>query len=162
MRQEERNSEFEREFPGLHLVARQVALRLVGNRDDSDDIAEEALIRAYIHWKKIRSYAKPWVATVVSRLALDHLRRQRVRVGYSPSDEAVSLDLDSDLRVSIVPHLSSFPRKQRETVILRYLCDYSESDTAKALNMTVGTVKTHSARGRATLACSLRPHVPQD
>jgi RNA polymerase sigma factor (sigma-70 family) len=47
--------------------------------------------------------------------------------------------------------LSKLPKRQRESVVLRYLGDLSEAQTADLMGCSVGSVKTHSSRGLSAL-----------
>ena len=93
--------------------------------------------------------------SVAANLALDRLRatgrRRRVELtdaagGGSRSGEPAAVD-----RLELARLLESLPRRQREVVVMRYLADRSEADTAEALGTSVGSVKRHAHRGLATL-----------
>ena len=51
----------------------------------------------------------------------------------------------------------SLPTRQRDVLVLRYLADLTEADTAAALGVAIGTVKQHAHRGLAALRASLAP-----
>ena len=59
------------------------------------------------------------------------------------------------MRVALVAALVGLPRRQRETIVLRYLCDLPEADVARALGVSAGTVKTHIHRALATLRANV-------
>ena len=54
-------------------------------------------------------------------------------------------------RMELARLLESLPKRQREVVVMRYLADRSEADTAEALGTSVGSVKRHAHRGLVTL-----------
>jgi RNA polymerase sigma-70 factor (sigma-E family) len=144
---------FDEAFPDLAALAYRVAFRLLGNRAEAEDVAQEALARAYARWRRVRDHAAPWVARVAANLALDQLRakarRQQVDLpvdAASGSAERAALD-----RMELARLLESLPTRQREVVVMRYLADRSEADTAEALGTSVGSVKRHAHRGLATL-----------
>ena len=56
-----------------------------------------------------------------------------------------------ELRWDLQQALRALPRRQREVVALRYLDDFSEQDTAAALAIDIGTVKSHASRGLSRL-----------
>jgi len=90
--------------------------------------------------------------TVATNLALDTGRR-RGRRG-SGSIDLIDLhapDPQVEARLDLQQALRSLPRRQREVVALRYLGDFSEKDTAAALGLDVGTVKSHASRGLKSL-----------
>jgi RNA polymerase sigma factor (sigma-70 family) len=59
------------------------------------------------------------------------------------------------LRLALVAALIRLPRRQRETIVLRYLCDLPEADAALALGVSAGTVKTHLHRALASLRANI-------
>jgi RNA polymerase sigma factor (sigma-70 family) len=67
---------FEEAFPVLLRDAYRVAYRLLGNRTEAEDVAQEACARAYSRWSSVRDHAEPWCVRVASNLALDLLRRR--------------------------------------------------------------------------------------
>ncbi len=70
---------FEEAFEELYVRAYGVAYQLLGRRSESEDVAQETLARAFVHWRKVRGYAEAWVVRVAGNLAIDTWRRiQRV------------------------------------------------------------------------------------
>ena len=136
-------------FGSLYRGAYRVAFRVLGDRAEAEDVAQEALARAYLAWRRIAGYADAWVARVATNLAIDRWRR-RVRAVPAPPAEG-SHDPQLAERVDLLRALRALPRRQREVVALRYLADQSEESVARALGCSVGTVKTHASRGLAAL-----------
>jgi RNA polymerase sigma factor (sigma-70 family) len=58
-------------------------------------------------------------------------------------------------RSAMVAALRLLPARQREAIVLRYYGDLSEADTAKAMGISCGAVKSHTARGLAALRTTL-------
>jgi RNA polymerase sigma factor (sigma-70 family) len=89
---------------------------------------------------------------VAGNQALDVLRgrARAARRGHEtrPQRDEVA---DSLNRLDLYAALSQLPRRQREVVVLRYLGDQSEEQTASLLGLSVGSVKTHASRGIAHL-----------
>ena len=146
----EGDREFDEFFDSLFSRAQALALRVVGNRGAAEDVAAEALPRAYARWPRRRglSYRDGWVLRVASNLAIDAVRR---RPAPTVPKEATSAEELSTLRVALAAALHSLPERQRAVVALRYLSDLSEAEVAAALGMAVGTVKSHTHRGLANL-----------
>ena len=72
--------DFDAEFDNLWSRAYGVAYVVLGDRGESEDIAQETLARALVRWKKVSAYAEPWVVRVAGNLAIDRVRqRQRTR-----------------------------------------------------------------------------------
>ena len=59
---------FEEAFDGLYHLAYRVAYRLLGRRAEAEDVAQEALARAYVRWFRVEDHAEPWVAKVSTNL----------------------------------------------------------------------------------------------
>lgn len=149
----------EREFDVMfrRTLARAIAVarRIVGDPALAEDLAAEALARAYAHWPRLSrsERVEGWVFRVVTNLAIDHLRRRPpdVRVAGT-SDEIDSLTL----RLALAEAMSRLPRRQREVVALRYFSDLSEADVAGALGVSVGAVKSHHRRALDNLQRKLQ------
>ena len=139
--------DFDTEFERLWSRAYGVAYVVLGDRGESEDIAQETLARALVRWKKISAYAEPWVVRVAGNLAIDRVRRQQ-RTGGVPTQDVPEL---SAQRVDLQRALVALSPKQREVVVLRYLVDLPEAEVAQSLGCSVGTVKTHASRGLAAL-----------
>ena len=90
---------------------------------------------------------------VASNLALDRLRAlDRGRRRLTEHDRHFAEEMaSSNLRMNLYRALKTLPQRQRQVVILRYLGDVSEHETADVLEITAGAVKTHASRGLARL-----------
>jgi RNA polymerase sigma-70 factor (sigma-E family) len=149
---------FEAAFDALFAAARRMAVRLVGDGAEADDVAAEALARAFARWPKIRDldYRDAWVMRVTANVALDGLRRSRRAIPASigtdidPAEAAVT-------RLALAQALRRLPRRQRDVVVLRYLADLSEADVAESLGVSAGSVKQHAHRAVAALRRALGP-----
>ncbi len=136
-------------------VASALALTL---RDDdlAADAAAEAMARAYQRWNEVSRYTNP--AGWVYRVALNWARSRRRKLlreifsSESPDREARSApEIDPGLDAA----LAELPVEQRSVVVLRYLLDWSEFQTAEALQIAPGTVKSRLSRALDRLAVSL-------
>jgi RNA polymerase sigma-70 factor (sigma-E family) len=150
---------FELAFDGLYRLAYRVAYRIVGDRPEAEDIAQEALARASLRWPRLHEQPEGWVTRVASNLAIDRYRRRR-REPHIPIGPIGVVDDRVSERADLVAALRRLPRRQREVVILRYLADMSETDVATALGCSVGAVKTHGFRGLAALRRHLAERPP--
>lgn len=139
---------FDDAFDRLFRIAYRSAYRLLGSREDAEDVAIDALTRASLHWRTVRTEPAPWVTTVSANLAIDIWRRRRRTPTYQPAQPADPFD---SRRIDLVRALERLPRRQRDTVVLRYFADLSESQTAHALGISTGSVKQHSSRAMASL-----------
>jgi RNA polymerase sigma factor (sigma-70 family) len=150
---------FDDRFAALAAVAYRVAYRLLGSRTEAEEVAQEALARAFVRWKSVSGHDEPWVARVATNLAIGRWRRRRPTVVFrddlgalGPAPDALALE-----RLGLIEALSRLPRRQREAVALRYLADLSEREVAAAMHTTVGSVKQHTYRAIARLRLDLAP-----
>ena len=146
---------FDAAYPALFRRAYRSAYRLLGERTEAEEVAQEALTRALVRWRRLEQYAEPWVVRVATNLAIDVIRR-RARHQEEMSERMI-VDAFVDERLDLVRALSALPRRQREVVVLRFLGDFSEATVATVLGLSAGTVKSHSARGLEALRRTLNP-----
>ena len=141
---------FEGAFPDLFRLAYRVSFRVLGDRGDAEDVAQEALARCHVRWSRLRDRPQGWVVTVATNLAIDRLRRRQRSTG--PVGEPIALvETHLSERIDLAHALRRLPRRQRQVVVLRYLADWPELEVAEALGCTPGTVKSHASRGLAHL-----------
>lgn len=152
-------AEFDEEFAELAGLAYRVGYRLLGDREEARDIAQETLARAYLRWRRIEGHARAWVGRVSSNLALDVVRRRARPEPHHDHDTGDPNDLTAE-RLQLVAALSALPRRQRQAVVLRYLADLPEKQVAEELGCSVGSVKSAASRGLAALRESLSVPVP--
>jgi RNA polymerase sigma factor (sigma-70 family) len=137
------------------------AVRLLGDRTLAEDVAVEALGRAYARWDTISTltYRDAWALRVVSNISYDELRRQRRLRGAldaaafpQPSSDPVET---ATLRLTFVPALRKLSRRQRETIILIYIAGLSRETVAELLGCSAESIKTYRRRGLARLRSDL-------
>jgi len=150
-----RDEEFRAFYERMDVRARRTARRLVGNETTAEDIAAEALARAYARWTQVRDHPNPdaWLLRVVGNLALDHVRRRGRTVTHEIEDRAGS-DRPDDaavLHVDLARAVHHLSHRQQEVVVMRYLVDLSEDEVATTLGMSNGSVKTHLSRASSRL-----------
>jgi RNA polymerase sigma factor (sigma-70 family) len=130
----------------------------VGDDATAEDVAAEALARAYARWSRVAElpYRDAWVLRVAANLAIDETRRRRPLGTVAPSPDP---DDATTLRLALSAGLRSLPRRQRQAVALRYLAGLSDREVAGALGISIGSVKTHLHRDRAALRAAFGPNV---
>ena len=67
---------FEEVFPDLYRLAYRVSFRVLGDRGDAEDVAQEALARAHVRWARLGDRPRAGSCTVATNLAIDRLRRR--------------------------------------------------------------------------------------
>ena len=137
---------FEEAFPELYRLAYRVSFRVLGDRGDAEDVAQEALARAHLRWGRLHGRPEGWVVTVATNLSIDRYRRRRF-VPPVATDSLALVDGYLGERIDLGRSLRRLPRRQREVVVLRYLADWSEIDVADTLGCSPGAVKSHASRG---------------
>lgn len=143
-----------------------VARLLLDDHRAAEDVVQEAFIRLRTSWWRVREpeRAVGYLRTTVVNLAHSGLRRRAVSRRRDPehtarlglggaSVEDVAVRNDEHRRV--IQALRLLSKRQRECLVLRYYLDLSESEIARALDVTPGSVKTHVHRGMAALATTL-------
>lgn len=147
------DSFYHRELPRLVALARALA-----GPGAADDLAQEAMLKAYRHWSKLVTYDRPeaWVRRICANLATSLLRRRaaeaRALVRLNARRQPVALSPSHDAFWDQVRHL---PRRQAQSVALRYLYDMQVLEIAQTLGCSEGSVKVHLSRARQTLAAQL-------
>ena len=150
-----------------------LALRMVGDRDDAFDMTQEAFIKAYGSLSSFRGDSKfsVWIYRITTNVCLDFLRsksrKQQVSLTVSDDDEDAQLDIpdpkaDPEQQLikkismqSVEEGLKTLPDKQRQILVMRELCGMSYAEIGKALSMEEGTVKSRIFRARKRLCIFL-------
>jgi RNA polymerase sigma-70 factor (sigma-E family) len=141
---------FEDAFGDLYRLAYRVSFRVLGDRGDAEDVAQEALARTHLRWARLSDRPEGWVVTVATNLSIDRHRR-RSRATTSTDEPLALVDAHLAERLDLTKALRRLSRRQREVVVLRYLADWSELDVAETLGCSPGSVKSHAARGLTAL-----------
>jgi RNA polymerase sigma factor (sigma-70 family) len=141
---------FEVAFPGLFVRARRCSFRVLRNAEAAEDVAAETMARAYSRWSKIGSYADAWVTRVAVNLSLDNLRSRSVAVERPQAQPDRTLE-----RLVLQDELRKLPRRQREAIVLRYVLDLDEKETARILGVGIETIRTHVKRGLSRVRAEL-------
>jgi RNA polymerase sigma-70 factor (sigma-E family) len=134
----------------------QSAYLLCGDWHAAHDLVQETLIKAYRHWPRVKRADNPdaYVRRILLNEARDRWRRpeKAVPVEHFAAEPAVP-DATDDIarRDRLLQALLELPLQQRTTVVLRYLEDMTQGETAKLLGCSEGTVKSQSSRALTTL-----------
>jgi len=139
----------------------RLAYLMVGDRDAADDLTGDALLATWRQWDTIQATDHPvaYVRRVVINMAASRVRRlvrERRRLILFRSDAlAVSTGTDSATVVDVRSALLRLPAGRRACVVLRYAFDLPEQQVAALLGVSVGTVKSQTAKGAEQLRRSL-------
>ena len=139
-------------------------LRMMGNREDAEDCAQEALLKAYGAFSTFRGEARfsTWLYTLVMRTCLDALRRRKDDVsldalreeGYEPVGETAEAYLkleQEERRAALIAALNTLPADFRAVMVLLDLQGLTCREVARVLDVPEGTVKSRASRARRAL-----------
>lgn len=140
----------------------RLAALLTGDRDNAEEVVQDAYVRVLGSWRRLRDPAKgeAYLRTAVVNAARSRTRHRGVAERYVPdpprdAESAETGALALVQRSAVVHALQALPSRQREAVVLRYYLDLSEAQTAAAMGCSPGAVKTHLSRGTAALRALL-------
>ena len=125
----------------------RLAFALTGDWSLAEELGQEAFVRAWRSWGSIRRQqsAPAYLRATVINLARTSLR-QRLREIRAWRDVAIRRQAEAAVSPDVLRALAQLPPRKRACVVLRYYLDLSEADTAAALGISVGTVKSQTAR----------------
>lgn len=145
-------------------LAFRVAYRMLGDRAEAEDLAQEAMLRLWKiapEWRAGEAKVSTWLYRVVTNLATDRLRRRR-GVGLDEAPEvpdgaasALEQMIDADRAAALEAALAQLPARQRQAVVLRHLEGLSNPEIAAAMEIGVEAVESLTARGKRALAALL-------
>jgi RNA polymerase sigma-70 factor (sigma-E family) len=135
----------------------RTAYLLTGDAGHAEDVVQSALLRTARRWRSARQSPEGYARTVVANLAKDRWRALGRRPAEAPLEHDVPLaDHDGLLdRDALMRAARSLPQGQRAVLVLRYFDDLSVEETAAALGVTAGTVKSQTSRALAGLRAAL-------
>ena len=143
-------SDYDEFFTNMRPQLVGLGFALTGNLQVASDLAQEALLRSWVNWEKIRTYQDPnaWARRVLRNLAANHARHLRRAPRPSPIEDVPELDAD---RVALLRALGHLPRPQREALVLHDGLGLTVAEVAVELNVPEGTVRSWLSRARSVL-----------
>ncbi|HTU35125.1 MAG TPA: sigma-70 family RNA polymerase sigma factor [Candidatus Acidoferrum sp.] len=158
--------EFERRLADCPTLAYRVALGVLRNAAEAEDVAQDAMLRAYRNFHRLRDRDRfrAWLVRTAWRLALDRIRsagrrerRERVVVEQSASDAGVEgVIATREFERKLAAALDELPEKLRMVIVLAAIEGYDTREVAKLVGIPEGTVKSRLHLARKRLAASLR------
>ncbi len=126
-----------------HLVGR------LGSKDDAEEAAQEAFVRAYFGLSKLKKQASffSWLLGIANRVAKEQQRQRQTADSLTEKSASVSPSHDFPLARTI----ADLPESYKELILLRYYAGRSCKDIAATLDMPVGTVTKKLSRAYAML-----------
>jgi RNA polymerase sigma-70 factor (ECF subfamily) len=157
--------EFEQRLADCPTLAFRVALGVLRNRAEAEDVAQEAMLRAYRNFHRLRERDRfrAWLVRMTWRLALDRIRsagrrERRERIAHAEQVEAgvEGVAAGRELERRLVSALDELPEKLRIVMVLAAVEGYDTREVAKLVGIPEGTVKSRLHLARKQLAESLR------
>lgn len=161
-------AEFEQRLADSSALAFRVALGVLRNREDAEEVAQEAFLRAYRKFSELREREKfrGWLARISFRLALDRLRstgrrQRREQVAYEagearPVQTVEDVAISRDFQQRLERAVDELPEKLRVVVLLAAIQGHDMREVSLLLDLPQGTVKSRLHAARKTLAEKLR------
>jgi RNA polymerase sigma-70 factor (ECF subfamily) len=166
---------FEEEALELSDQVYRVARRLVGSREEAEDLMQETYARAFRSWQQYRpgTNLRAWLLRILTNLNIDRGRRLQRQPDAQPLEEgdyflynrlesALPDENPDEERVlqrlsqnSVVDALAEVPHDFRDVVVLVDIGDFSYADAAQILDIPLGTVMSRLHRGRRALKQNL-------
>lgn len=162
---------FEEEALALADQVYRVARRLVGSREEAEDLVQETYARAFRSWKSFTpgTNLRAWLFRILTNLNVDRGRKiQRSpqtqpleesdyylanKVASTAGEEALEADevVERLSQDAIVRALAEIPSQYRDAVVLVDIGDFTYADAAQILDVPIGTVMSRLHRGRRAL-----------
>jgi RNA polymerase sigma-70 factor (ECF subfamily) len=135
-----------------------VAFRLLGNRADAEDAVQRALLKSFAARASYspRWAVSTWLYRILSNVCIDELRRRRPTAeltGARASTPSPAAAIGA--RVDVGRALGAVPREARVLLALHYVDGLSHRELAAIRGISVNTVKSQLARGKAILRATL-------
>ncbi|KMY48255.1 RNA polymerase sigma factor SigW [Peribacillus loiseleuriae] len=153
----------------------QLCFRMLGNRHEAEDMAQEAFVRAYVNIHRFNTQMKfsTWIYRIATNLCIDRIRKKKpdyfldAEVAgtdgldmYSqiaaeialPEEQVESMELQETIQAEIL----KLPEKYRSAIVLKYIEELSLKEISEILDLPIGTVKTRIHRGRESLRKQMR------
>jgi RNA polymerase sigma-70 factor (ECF subfamily) len=168
--QAETRREFEERLAECGPLAYRVARGVLRNTADAEDVAQEAMLRAYRQFDRLRDRTRfrAWLVRIAFRLALDRLRsgkRRELRDTLWSQPEhhplaanAEDLAVSNEFQAHLDNALAELPEKLRLVLLLAAMEGHTIDEIAGTLGISAGTVKSRIFCARRQLAEKLRCH----
>ena len=145
--------------------ATNLARWLLRNRADYEDVAQEAMLRAYRFFPRFQGGdARAWLLQIVRNTCYSWLEKNRPselmtefneEIHQGPSTSPESLALQADDRKRLTTALESLPPRSREVIVLRELEGCSYKEIGEITGIPIGTVMSTLSRARGRLQRTL-------
>jgi RNA polymerase sigma-70 factor, ECF subfamily len=153
-------------------IAFRVALVAAGDQGDAEEAVQDGFVKAYRALGRFRDGApfRPWLLRIVANEARNRRRSAGRRAGLAlrvaaatsgdaaPSPEAAALS--HERRAELLDGLALLDERDRDVLVHRFLLDLGEAETAAALGIRRGTVKSRTSRALERLRATIGEEAP--
>jgi RNA polymerase sigma-70 factor (sigma-E family) len=140
----------------------RLAIVMLGERTAAEDVVQDAFFGLYRHWDRLTdtanalSYARSAVLNGCRNVLRVRSRPARLEAVAVAGESAEAATLVGEEHQEVLTAIRALPDRQREALVLRYYLDLSEEETARAMGISRGTVKSTTSRAVAALARLLK------
>ena len=139
----------------------RLAFLVLGDRHAAEDVVQDAFCGLYRAWDRLPDHGnvQGYLRVSVLNGCRSALRRARRAPRPAPAPHAVSAETDvlsGEEQRAAVAAVRRLPPRQREALVLRYFAGLTEQETAQAMGVSLGTVKSTTARAIAAVGRMLR------
>lgn len=157
--------EFEARLSDSSTLAFRVAFSVLRHRQDAEDVAQEAFVRAYRGFRRLRdrNRFRAWLVRMTWRLALDwkrgaarRLAREQVVIETPPAGTSEDVAIASERSARLWAAIDALPPKLRLVIVLASIEGHGLAEVAALLGIPQGTVKSRMFEARKRLGERLR------
>ena len=136
----------------------RIAFSYTKNKEDALDIVQESVLKALksANTLKTPQYIKTWYYKILTRTAIDYIRKNKKYVINNDLDLDDSISYDTYENIDLQKALDELPEKYKTIVILRYFEDMKISEIAQVLDENTNTIKTRLYKALDKLKLKLR------
>jgi len=141
--------------------------RMLGDRAEAEDVAQEAMLRLWRvapDWRRDEAQVATWLYRVASNLCTDRLRARKRRAAAALDDAPDVADAAPGVEAALIAGdrmraleaaLAALPERQRQAVVLRHIEGLTNPDIARVMDIGVEAVESLTARGKRALTALL-------
>ncbi len=153
--------EFENRLADCPKLAYRVALSVLRNAAEAEDVAQEAMLRAYRNFSRLRDRERfrSWLVRTAWRMSLDRVRatkrrerRERVAVENDLREHVGDVEASHEFRSQVAAALDALPEKLRIVMVLAAIEGHNTAEVARLLDLPEGTVKSRLFHARKRMA----------
>jgi RNA polymerase sigma-70 factor (sigma-E family) len=140
----------------------RLAIVMLGDRAGAEDVVQDAFFGLYRHWTRLTdqanalTYVRSAVLNRCRNALRDRGRHGRLELTAAAGESAEAAVLVGEEHQRVLTAIRALPDRQREALVLRFYLDMSEEETARAMGISRGTVKSATSRAVAALGRMLK------